>query len=130
MTENTLDGMPTPAEREPDPVDPFRFGVHVHFEHVLSRVLELDHRSSKHDPAHKIMHHLKLWKVRPSTDRQGDGILIGKRTLVNGERDFLGYDEGVAFRRGESFSAWLVAYDMQRNPVYVLPEHLTLLEKE
>lgn len=56
-----------------------------------------------------------------------DGLLIGVRWLANGENLYLGYDEGIEFRPTERFEAFVVAHHLRRNPVLVLPEHLTLL---
>jgi hypothetical protein len=58
----------------------------------------------------------KRWKKVPHEIRHG--IIIGQRTLSNGINN---YDsEGVfIYDPEEYFKVWLVAYDMNRNPVYV-----------
>ena len=59
-----------------------------------------------------------------------DGMVIGKRTLANGhsrwESDYESWSDSgyYQFDRAESFTAWLVAFDMRRKPVLVLPEHI------
>lgn len=57
----------------------------------------------------------------------GQGIIIGKRTLANGENHYNGYDEPITFKPKERFTAYLVAYDLRRKPVYVRPEHIQTL---
>lgn len=53
-----------------------------------------------------------------------DGIVIGKRVLANG---YVYYDqgEGTTFGPDQHLTAYLIAYDLNRKPVYVLPEHIT-----
>lgn len=58
----------------------------------------------------------------------GEGIIIGKRTLSNGDVQWMGEDGGNIFVRMESFTAYLVAFNLHRKPVHVLPEHLTAVE--
>jgi len=52
------------------------------------------------------------------------GIVIGVRNLANG-RVLCGYEEPTEFHPTEHFRAYLIAYDLRRSPVYVLPEHIT-----
>lgn len=52
------------------------------------------------------------------------GIVIGKRVLANGFLRYA-YEEGTTFEPDQRITAYLIAYDMHRNPVYVLPEHIT-----
>lgn len=59
----------------------------------------------------------------------GEGIIIGKRTLSNGLNQYNGYDEPIVFIPKERFAAYIIAFDLQRKPVHVLPEHITLLEE-
>lgn len=56
------------------------------------------------------------------------GILVGVRTLANGTVEYLGHEEGSVFRPEERLTAYLVAYDLRRQPVFVLPEHLVVAE--
>lgn len=60
----------------------------------------------------------------------GQGIIIGKRTLANGVNHYNGDDEPITFIPKERFTAYLVAYDLHRKPVYVRPEHLTPAEPQ
>lgn len=68
----------------------------------------------------------KYWK-HFNIGRQ-TGIIIGYRTLSNGYilRE---YDEGITFIPDTYIKVQLVSYHPRCNPVYVLPEHLTFLEK-
>lgn len=58
----------------------------------------------------------------PETGRTG--IVIGVRTLANGLREYLGYEEGIAFVPAEHLRAYVIAWDMGRKPALVLPEHV------
>jgi hypothetical protein len=53
---------------------------------------------------------LKIWSRVEA--KETDGIIIGSRTLCNLLDDY--------------FSAYLVSFNMRENPVYVLPEDLTI----
>lgn len=55
----------------------------------------------------------------------GEGIIVGRRTLSNGVNHYNGYDEPIVYEPTERFTAWLVAFDLHRKPVHVLPEHIT-----
>lgn len=68
----------------------------------------------------------ELYPGRPTDG--GAGIIVGKRTLSNGNVSVLGYDEPILYRPTEHFQAYMVAFDLRRKPVFVLPEHLTPLE--
>lgn len=65
----------------------------------------------------------RLWSTKSGPgmpDRPaGEGIIVGKRTLTNGDVD---YDRN--YFPTERFAAYLVAFDLRRKPVYVLPEHI------
>lgn len=54
------------------------------------------------------------------------GIVVGRRSLANGyvER---GYEDPTIFISEERISVWLVAFNMNDNPRYVLPEDVTVL---
>lgn len=90
------------------------------------------HRKVKHVPSPKGSYHpgktMKVWEpeeyVGQPEPSPRSGVVIGTRTLANGERHYLGYEEGIAFIPEETFRAYLVAYDLHRNPVYVLEEHI------
>ena len=53
----------------------------------------------------------------------GTGIIIGKRTLSNGN-SYYGYDEVTVYQAAEHFTAYLIAHDLHRKPVFVRPEHI------
>lgn len=59
------------------------------------------------------------------------GILVGIRTLANGRVDYE-YEEGSVFDvvGAERFTAYLIAYDLRRKPVWVLPEHTRIVPTE
>lgn len=52
------------------------------------------------------------------------GIIIGKRTLQNGQYDFGGYDEQAHLFDISYLSAYLIAYDMRQKPVRVLEDDI------
>ena len=58
----------------------------------------------------------------------GEGIIIGKRTLSNGNVDYIP-DVGTIYFQQESFTAYLVVTSLRSAPVHVLPEHITPLEE-
>ncbi|MFS0832018.1 hypothetical protein ABC337_15310 [Arthrobacter sp. 1P04PC] len=72
----------------------------------------------------------KVWTTEAYPGKQydgGEGIIIGKRTLANGKNQYNGYDEPIMFIPKERISVWLVAFDINRKPVHVLPEHLEVI---
>lgn len=76
--------------------------------------------------------HRKVWSTTgryPTAGEHpgGEGIIVGKRKLANGDREW--WDEaGYIFLPKEYLDAYLVAFDLHRKPVHVLPEHLTPIE--
>lgn len=64
----------------------------------------------------------RLGKPNPG----GEGVIVGRRTLADGTVRYLGED-GTTFTPSRHYTAWLVAFDLRRKPVHVLPEHLTAL---
>lgn len=52
------------------------------------------------------------------------GIVIGKRTLQNGEYVFGGYEEQSYLQNIEYVSAYLIAYDLHQKPVRVLEDDI------
>lgn len=77
--------------------------------------------------------HRKVWSTTgryPSSGEHfgGEGVIVGKRKLANGDR-YWEEDYGYIFEPKEYLNAWLVAWDLHRKPVHVLPEHLTPLEE-
>lgn len=72
----------------------------------------------------------KIWSNNHGPHRWpgGEGVIVGKRTLSNGNTHY-GYDEGTTYLQTEHFTAYLIAYDLHRKPVHVLPEHITALDR-
>ena len=60
-------------------------------------------------------------KVTPDP---AEAIVIGIRTLANGETEWLG-EGGLLFVASDRFEAYLVATDLRSAPFYVLAEHIT-----
>lgn len=69
-----------------------------------------------------------LGDISPAEPRPG--IVVGKRTLANGLHIWGSYEDPDTFRPIEHFTAYLIAYDLRRSPVYVLPEHITPTTQE
>lgn len=78
----------------------------------------------------------RIWEPLGEYGEPVEGVIVGKRTLNNGkfENEPAGHDGGYGFFSGptvthyvttESFTAYLVAYDLYRKPVYALPEHIS-----
>ncbi len=90
-----------------------KLGTKVHFDH--SSILWREHLADS----------MRRWTRTRWGKDQHTGVIVGWRTLSNGKvtygNDWDGSDE---FRPTEHFKAYLVAYDMRRKPVYVLPEDL------
>lgn len=88
-------------------------GTKVHFDH--GSILWREHLAGS----------VRRWMPARWNKGYMTGIIVGWRTLANGKvtygNDWDGSDE---FRPTEHFKAYLVAYDMRRKPVYVLPEDL------
>lgn len=54
--------------------------------------------------------------------REQQGIIVGKRRLANGA---VRWEEwGAEFDASEYFTAYLIAFDLRRTPVFVRPEHI------
>lgn len=58
------------------------------------------------------------------------GIIIGKRTLANGYLHYESYEDPITFKPDQHLTAYVIAYDLHRSPVYVLPEHITPAPEE
>jgi hypothetical protein len=54
----------------------------------------------------------------------GEGIIIGRRTLTEGDVVWNGGEEQSVYRKTRHFTAWLIAFDLRFKPVHVLPEHI------
>jgi hypothetical protein len=64
----------------------------------------------------------KWWEAEPVDPWGRPGIVIGRRTLADGETH--GF-ESTFFRPTRHFRAYIVAWHLDRAPVLCLPEHLT-----
>lgn len=69
----------------------------------------------------RIIRQEKRWVPVPA---QHEGVIVGHRTIQNNWVDWIGDDEGNYAVPTKYISAYLVAYDLRKNPVYVLPEHM------
>ena len=68
----------------------------------------------------------KTWARRTwLTEDPVEGIVIGVRTLNDGWVSYAG--ESTSYRPKEWYPAYIVAYDLRRSPVIVLPEDCELL---
>lgn len=57
-----------------------------------------------------------------------DGIVIGIRTLSDGDVEYGSYEDGTTqYRPTKHFRAALVVYSLHRKPVLVLPQDLEVL---
>lgn len=93
-----------------------RLGQPVRFNlrDILFRSIGDSHRSGRYP---------KVWKPRSyQPNRVVDGFIIGIRTLSNGDVTWGSYDEPTIYYPGEHFTAYLVAFDLRRKPVYLLPD--------
>lgn len=58
--------------------------------------------------------------LRPSdADRPVEGVVVGRRVLSDGRREWLGEDEGYAFHPERRHTAYLIAHHLDRLPVRV-----------
>lgn len=101
-------------------------GQRVRFTHVLKR-------HGRPDSQRVTAAEVRRWDPWPQS---GEGIIFGKRVLSNGhvERD-TEYDEWTGrtymlktWVGVHHFTAYLVAFDLRRKPVIVLPEHLEIVD--
>lgn len=96
----------------------FVLGDRVKFSRNLQRssYAELDPRSNR-------TRYIKRWK--PSNFiHPREGVIVGKRTIWDGERYLIGYEEGYSFLPVSHQEAYLVAFDLRRKPVFVAVEDL------
>lgn len=78
--------------------------------------------------------HRKLWEAEPVLHlvfgaAELSGVIVGVRTLSNGRVTYgYGEDGDMVYRPDKDghFTVYLVAYDLRRKPVHVLPGHATL----
>lgn len=73
----------------------------------------------------------KVWKrLSYQPNRVVDGILIGVRTLSEGDVVWAGHDEPTYYQPTDYLTAYLVAYDLRRRPVYLLPGDVTFVPED
>lgn len=64
----------------------------------------------------------KVWRL---VEQDGEGLVIGRRTLSNGHNVRLGEGEGVAYVPDMRFPVVLVAFALHRKPFVVPAAHVT-----
>jgi hypothetical protein len=73
----------------------------------------------------------KIWVPLPVIGKpvEQEGIVVGKRTLANGENGWWEEEVGTVFYPKERFTAFLIAFDLRRKPVFVRPEDVTVVSR-
>jgi hypothetical protein len=71
----------------------------------------------------------RVWEPSPHAliefrDGPVEGIIVGARTLSDGECEWNGYEEPTTYHPTRTFPAYLIAHHLRRRPVLVLPEHI------
>lgn len=99
----------------------FALGDRVKFSRNLTRSSypEIDPRANR-------TRYIKRWKPSNFIDPR-EGVIVGKRTIWDGERYLIGYDEGYTFSPVSHQEAYLVAFDLRRKPVFVAAEDLEVI---
>jgi hypothetical protein len=101
----------------------FYFGQPVWISHYLRRITEYRQVSAGYAYGAR----RDRWKTWQPVKLFGQraGIVIGIRTLANGKAEHE-YEAGTVWypADAERFTAYLVAYDFHKKPVYVLPEFI------
>lgn len=72
----------------------------------------------------------RIWsgEAYPGKRRDGgEGIIIGKRTLTEGDVTWNGPEEISQYRPTRHFTAYLIVTGLHSKPVHVLPEHITVI---
>jgi len=96
----------------------FHLGERVLFAHSLERVskpVSADRRIGRS----RIR---KEWERKRHYGEIRKGIVIGVRTLGDGEREWDG--DGITFSTDHTFRAFIVVTDLRRRPLFVLPADL------
>lgn len=68
------------------------------------------------------------WPGQPEPEAR-QGIIVGYRHLTNGDNQGGTWDEPTWYRAKERLTAYLIAFDIRRKPVLVLPEHVKAIEQ-
>lgn len=107
----------------------YAFGDRVSVSHHLVRKAEYPQpgqRTKTWKPVAFLQHEGGDAYQRPrAVETPVDVIVIGKRTLSNGEASWGGYDDPITFTPRERFSAYLVVANLRSAPFYVLEEHIS-----
>jgi hypothetical protein len=114
------DAPPMPDLTPPTPAG-VRLGERVHFDYTdILRRKEVRGSAFTNTPVRK------EWG-KTEWGKRGDvrhGLIIGVRTLSNGVIEW-NYEEPIQFYPDLYFTAYLVAFDLRRKPVYLLPDDVT-----
>lgn len=100
----------------------FELGQRVRFAESIKRRAKDWHDTTKPD---------RYWTGQAypgARNPGGEGIIIGQRTLSDGNVIYLG-DEGNVYEKTRHFTAYLIVTGLRSAPVHVLPEHITALEE-
>ena len=62
-----------------------------------------------------------------STLAAGEGVIVQRATLQQGGTSYEGYDEPACWLDHGTTRAYKVAFDINRKPVHVLPEHIEVI---
>ena len=71
---------------------------------------------------------LRMLKYVYGIPAVGDGVIVQRATLQQGGTYYNGSDEPSCWMDHGTTRAYKVAYNLNRTPVHVLPEHITALE--
>jgi hypothetical protein len=114
-----MTGHPAPPMQEDMP--PLRLGTPVAFDYSdILRRQEVRGSAFSNVPVRK------EWR-KTQWGKRGDlrhGLVVGVRTLSNGVIEW-NYEEPIQFFPDLHFTAYLVAFDLRRKPVYLLPDDVT-----
>lgn len=105
-----------------------QLGDRVRFTHSLTRFTE--HRHAPDRPGSLgSRQRWKVWKPEHAPYGAHGGIVVGRRTLANGQAEHE-WEVGTQWYPGtaEHFRAYLVAWHLDKRPVLVLPEHLEYVD--
>lgn len=82
--------------------------------------VEINAKLMKHETKTK-PHPYRMWAPVPMM--RTHGVVVGKRVLAN---NYVHHDPYAmpAAKETDKVSAYLIAYDMRKAPIYVLPEHM------
>ena len=58
----------------------------------------------------------------------GEGVIVGKRTLSNGNTHWLEGDGVTLYEAKEHFQAYLIVTSLRSAPIHVLPEHISPID--